>query len=380
MNITYVTETWPPEVNGVSLSAQRTVEYLRTHGHEVMVVRPRQPGETSTNGSELLVAGMPLPFYSDLRIGFPMIGRLRSAWRASPPDIVHVATEGPLGWAAVVAARGLGIAVTSDFRTRFDLYAGHYAAAFMKPMVLAYLRAFHDRCNRTFVPTSSLLSVLEAQDFQNLAVSPRGVDCKKFSPQYRSHVLRQAWGARGPVVLYVGRLAREKNIALVVRAFRAILAKTPEATLVVVGDGPMRAKLQRAAPEAIFCGVQRGTDLARHYASADVFLFPSHSETFGNVTLEAMASGIGVVAFDEAAAGMHIRDGINGCVVASHDEEGFVARAVSLVSDSATQRRLGSAARETAQAVTWDLVLQDFQRQLVGTTPTGFGHVHALVA
>jgi len=379
MHIAYVTETWPPEINGVSLSAARTVGFLRQRRHRVDVIRPRQR-EEAPDTETYLVRGFPLPLYRGLRLGLPHWRELERRWRAEPPDLVHVATEGPLGLSAVATANRLGICATSDFRTRFDAYMGHYASSLLTDVALAYLRSFHNSFARTFVPTPELQAELRDEGFERLEVSSRGVDCAQFSPNHRSLALRESWRARGPVVLSVGRLAKEKNLLLAAHAYLAMRAKIPQTRWVIVGDGPLRRMLENLCPEAVFAGNLEGEDLARHYASADVFLFPSLTETFGNVTLEAMASGLAVVAFRTAAAHMHIQSGVNGCTLEPGDDAAFLASCVALAGDLDLARRLGSAARVRARSLDWNGVLSEFQRQLTETLRTRPGHEHPLLA
>ncbi|CAJ0786898.1 GDP-mannose-dependent alpha-mannosyltransferase [Ralstonia condita] len=371
MRIAYVTETWPPELNGVSLTAARTVAFLRAREHDVMLVRPRQrvidTGQPPLSGGTLRVRGMPIPRYPALRMGLPARRGLVRAWRAYRPDLVHVATEGPLGWSAIRAARQLGVPVTSDFRTRFDEYGRHYAWDGAAALVRAYLRAFHNRTDRTFVPTRELQRQLRALAFERLSISTRGVDARQFAPHHRSEALRAQWHAAddAPVVLTVGRLAVEKNLGVALDAFDAIRHNVPGARLVMVGDGPLRRVLQQRCPEAVFAGMQQGQALAAHYASADLFLFPSLTETFGNVVVEAMASGLPVVAFDTAAAGMHVRSGENGLLVPVGDAGAFVRAATELAADAALCCRLGGAARQTAQTLDWPRVLERFEAALM---------------
>lgn len=374
LRLACVTETWPPEVNGVATTIAATVEGLRARGHVVQVVRPRQDGDATTGGPqageghEWLLPGLPLPFHPGLRMGLPMRGRLRAGWARQRPDVVHVATEGPLGWAAASAARSLGIPVTSDFRTNFHAYSAHYGAGWLHGLLLAGLRHFHNRTLRTMVPTEALRRELAAQGFRDLAVVARGVDTGRFDPAWRDAVLRTGWGAGpdDPVLLSVGRLAPEKNLGLVLRTFEAVRNRIPRARLVVVGDGPMRAEIQARCPEAIMAGQRTGEDLAAHYASADLFLFPSLTETFGNVTTEAMASGLPVVAFDHAAAGRLIRSGENGLLAPWDDAEAFIDGAVVLAGDRSRARAIGRRARGTALGCGWDAVLDRFESVLAG--------------
>jgi glycosyltransferase involved in cell wall biosynthesis len=257
------------------------------------------------------------------------------------------------------AAKKLKIPTTSDFRTNFHAYSAFYKLGWLKGTIVRYLRKFHNATSRTMVPTEELRESLASQGFRRLTVVPRGIDTGLFSPAKRSEALRQSWGATDKtlVVLSVGRLAAEKNLDLVVETFRQLRSGNVEVKLVFVGDGPLRQKLARDCPEAVFAGVRRGEDLAAHYASADVFLFPSLTETFGNVTLEAMASGLGVVAFDCAGAKWLIKDGINGCTAAPHDNRAFIYKAQALSTNSPQRQQIRSAARQTSLESSWESIV-----------------------
>jgi glycosyltransferase involved in cell wall biosynthesis len=309
---------------------------------------------------------MPLPGYAGLRLGLPARRRLRAAWRAARPDAVHVVTEGPLGWSAVAAARELGIPVTSGFHTNFDRYSRHYGVGWLQPTVAAYLRNFHRRTRATLVPTEALAASLAGEGLDGVRVLGRGVDTVLFDPARRSAELRAAWGICGDelAVVHVGRLAAEKNIDLALRAFAAIQARHPRARFVLVGDGPLRERLQRRHPEHVFSGQRLGEDLAAHYASGDLFLFPSLTETFGNVTQEAMASGLAVLAFRSAAAAEMIVDGENGRTVPPGNDEAFIAAAVQLAREDDIRCRIAARARQSVLERGWDAVSLRFEAVL----------------
>jgi glycosyltransferase involved in cell wall biosynthesis len=356
MRIAIVTETWPPEINGVALTVQSLAQGLAALGHSIEIVRPRQDDDAaaSIEGLDHLpMPGAALPRYPGLRFGLPAHRRLRRRWLSQRPDVLYIATEGPLGLTALGAARKLRIPVSTGFHTRFDDYARHYGLGFLTPIVYAYLRRFHNRADATLVPTQELADFLEANRFRNVRVLRRAVDTKLFHPEQRDDSLRREWdvGDNDLAVILVGRIAPEKNLELSVRAFRAIQVQHPNARLVLVGDGPARRMLKAAHPDFIFAGVRRGADLARHYASADLFLFASLSETFGNVTLEALASGVPVVAYDYGAAREHMRGGDTGARVSLHDPEGFVIAAVALANDAPRRRRLRESARAAVAAL-----------------------------
>ena len=351
LRVALVTETYPPEVNGVAHTYQRFVEGLQDRGHQVQLIRPCQPqtdpSPAFASPHQVIVRGLPLPGYRGLQFGLPAAGRLRKLWQAQHPDIVHIVTEGPLGASALHAARRLQLPVIAGFHTNFHQYSSHYRLGLLKPLVEGYLRRFHNRCDLTLVPTQDMADHLAQLGIDRVAVLGRGVDTRLFNPRHRNTALRTQWGVRDddPVVLYVGRLTPEKNLDLAAKAYLAIRQQSPHARFVLVGDGPAAASLNQRYPEFVFTGVRRGLELAKCYASADVFLFPSLTETFGNVTLEALASGLAVVAYDYAAAGRYIEHNRNGLLAACGDGASFVACARSLSHDPQQRQNLGAQAR-----------------------------------
>lgn len=358
LRLSVVTETYPPEINGVARTVGRMLQEALAAGHELEVVRPHQgeeAHEVPAGVETVWVRAIALPRYPGLHMGWPAHGRLVRRWRERRPDLVHLVTEGPLGLAALLAARRLGIPLTSALHTNFDAYGAHYGLGWLRGAIAAYLRAFHNATALTFVPTRRQCDALRAAGYRRVEVLARGVDTALFSPARRDAALRAHWGvgAQGVAVLYVGRLAPEKNLDLLARAFQAIAGVQPQAKLVVVGDGPLAARWRREHPEFVFCGARRGEDLAAHYASADLFLFPSLTETFGNVVLEAMASGLPVVGYDEAAVAECIEDGANGLACPPGDEEAFITQACRLATDASLRWRLGAAARTEASRRSW---------------------------
>lgn len=373
-HISVVTETFAPEVNGVANTLGILCQGLIERGHRVDLVRPRRAGEpryrTAQQTPEHQVTpGLPLPGYPELRFGLPCARRLEKHWRRHRPAAIYVATQGPLGWSALSAARRLGIPVTTGFHTNFHQYCQFYNAGFLERLVRGYLRVFHNRSGRTLVPTRKVQQELGQWGIHNARLWSRGVDCTHFSPSKRSMELRSQWGLEPSdlAVLYVGRLAPEKNLDMVVAAFERLKAIHPSARLVLVGDGPMRAHLERRHPDYLFCGVQKGEALAQHYASADVFLFPSRSDTFGNVVTEAMASGLGVVAFDDAAAGEHMESGHNGLKVPLHDDAGFIRATMRLADQPTLLHRIRCEARLKALSLDWQALIDAFVRELAIT-------------
>lgn len=371
MRYAIVTETYPPDVNGVALTVQSLERGLIDRGHDITLVRPRQREERTAEPREHLMPSVPLPRYPGLRFGLPVAHRLETMWRTRRPDAIYVATEGPLGWAALRAARKLGIATASGFHTRFDEYMRDYGLAFLQGTALRWMRHFHNLADATLVPTVELRDFLDARGFAHVVRLPRAVDTDLFRPERRDAALRAQWGLgeHDMAVIHLGRIAAEKHLDLAIRSFREIHARHPTARFVWVGDGPERARIERENPDFVFCGIQRGEALGRHFASADLFPFPSLSETYGNVTLEALASGVPTVAFDYGAARERLRNNENGAAIvdtgdAAADATAFVDAALKIAGDAALRARMRAAARASVVALQPAQVAADFDRIL----------------
>lgn len=371
MKLALVTETFPPEVNGVAMTFGVIASELGRRGHAVTVYHPRRDdlpaSARPSEYDEVLLPGLPIPGYPQLRLGLPAGGRLEKMWRTERPALVHVATEGPLGASAISAARSLGVPVTSSFHTNFHAYARHYRSGLRRGLVLAWLRRVHNRTRRTYAPTAELCAELGALGFRDLAVMSRGVDTRQFHPARRSPDLRQKWGAApsDPVVIHVGRMAAEKNYPLLFRAYAAMRAANPRCRFVLAGEGPLKVPLTRTHPECIFEGVFSREEIGRHYASADIYIHASLTETFGNVLTEAMASGLAVAGFDYAAARQFVRHGENGLAVQCVQPDKLIGAAVQLATDESLRTRLRRAARAAVEPQSWENVITQFEADLL---------------
>ena len=364
LKIAVVTETYPPDINGVAMTLSRIVNGLVKNGHDILLIRPKHfknDEPAARDGfQEKLVHGLPIPFYKQLRMGLPSKKELLRLWTYNRPDIVHIATEGPLGWSALQAAKKLRLPVSTDFRTNFHAYSNHYKIGWLSAAILSYLKKFHNAAHVTMVPTSQLEAELDAVGFQNLHIVPRGIDTQLFSPHKRSLRLREQWGANDQttVMLYVGRLAAEKNLPLVIQSYAMAQKIHNDVKLVLVGDGPLMSDLQNKYPEVVFAGFQTGEDLAMHYASADMFVFASQTETFGNVTLEAMASGLAVVAFNHAAASELIISGENGMLAAQNTEVHFEMAVQAILNNPFLMAESKINAVQTARNFSWESIVE----------------------
>ncbi len=375
--VLYCTDTYPPQVNGVSVVTALSVRGLLARGWQCHVVAPRYPadvrgtpmggaarqGETITD-----VASAALPVYPDLRLSAPALRRVTRAMRAFAPDLVHCETEFVLGRVGQVAARRLGIPVVTSYHTDFGKYVASYGAPWLRGAVTSYVARFHRRALRTYTPSEVAAGELRRLGITHAEVWGRGVDTAAFSPRHRSLPLRDsiAAGRDAFTFLYVGRLAAEKSVDRVLAAYCDAAARLPAGAvrLVIAGAGPREAALREAAPASVvFVGyLDRERSLPELYASADAFVFASTTETLGLVVLEAMASGLPVVAVPAGGVAEHLRDGENGIAVPAGDDAAMASAMVRLATDAALRRRLAHGAVTTAGALTWEAELDRLDR------------------
>jgi glycosyltransferase involved in cell wall biosynthesis len=367
--IEFVTDTFVPDVNGVSFSLGQLCAGLRANGHRVEIIRSgKAMGKFETS-----ILSWPLPGYWEIKVGAPWPGQLRRRWLKNRPDLIYVAIESPLGFSAVTAARKLGIPVVGGFHTNFREYLENYGSDWVGRQIWNYQKWFHDRLALTLVPSPDARDKLSRAGFSKIAVLGRGVDTCLFTPTRRSPALRRECGADrdAPIALVVGRVSSEKNIGLAIRAFTEMRKACPDLVCRVIGDGPVRAKLQREHPSVQFPGYLIGKELADCYASADILLFPSETETFGNVLLEGMASGLAILSYDCAAAAWHGVDGENLLKVAKGDETAFLTSSLRLL-DPAIRAKLAKGARCTSETLRWPAIVSELENilyQIVSKQP-----------
>jgi glycosyltransferase involved in cell wall biosynthesis len=377
MRVTLVTETYFPQVNGVSRTLGQLVRYLEGRGDIVQLVQPDY-GESPEHERVHLVRSIALPFYKELVLPLPPFGDVRQAIDAFAPDIVHIATEATLGLSVLRHLLARKRPTVSSFHTNFDQYSTHYRVGFARGTIWRYLRWFHNRTRETYVPSRSTIAELQSRGFERLVLWPRGVDSTLFRPDRPGRVeVRSALGF-GPddvVVAYVSRIAAEKNVAYLAEALQRVHQLRPAVKFLFVGDGPARAEVERTlAGFATFVGYHTGEDLADHYAAADLFAFSSLTETFGNVVLEAMASGLPVVALRAGGVCDTVRPGETGMLIEpSAPSSTFAEAVIALCDDPAERRRRAEAARTYAVSQSWDEInghLRSRYQRVIGEAET----------
>lgn len=369
MRITIASETYAPQVNGVSRTLGQLVRVLEAAGDEVQVIHPNYGGVTPPR--HVTAPSLRLPFYRELYLPIPPFLRISRAIDDFRPQIIHVATEATLGWSVLRHGKHLGIPVVSSFHTNFDQYAGHYGMGWSQRVLGRYLRWFHNQTRETYVPSRSTIASLELQGFERLVLWPRGVESQVFRPSRPGRMqVRAALGFRPDEVVigHVSRIAAEKNVGFLGEALAEVARCRPEVRILIVGDGPARRELEdRLGPAARFVGYQWGAALADHYAAADLFAFASRTETFGNVVLEAMSSGLPVVAIRAGGPGEFVRDGETGLLTEPEDPPIVFARAVlRLVDDPALRQSMAKAARDHALGQSWDAIMLGLRQRYEG--------------
>jgi len=356
MKVAYFTESLLPHVDGVSRTLAQLFGFLERNEVDFRVWSPFVPGpEVTWSGRVRPVRFVRFPLYPDYRVSLPFG---RAVWReleAWGPDLVHVVSPTPLATRAQKWAKKRGLPVVSSFHTHFVSYFRYYGARWAEGFGWRALKRFYDRCERVYVPTDAIIRELAEHGITNTEPWSRGIDLARFSPGHRSAELRARAGADDdtPVLLMVSRLVKEKDMADLVEMDRILRRRGNRHRLVLVGDGPMRAELQEALPDAYFAGHQSGEPLARWYASGDVFVFPSTTETFGNVVLEAQASGVPPVVVDRGGPAELVAPGETGLVARGNDPADLAARCETLLRDPALRAEMGTRARQAARERDW---------------------------
>ncbi|MFC5050235.1 glycosyltransferase family 4 protein [Rubritalea spongiae] len=356
MRIDFLTDTYSPDINGAARTLRQMVDGVKSEGWEVRVIGPHAD-------SSLAMMSFRVPKYSSVNVALLRSKTIEEFWSQIRPDVVYIATEAFLGAAGLKAARKMGIPVIAGYHTNFNQYAKSFKLGWLAQPAVRFLRKFHNKASATLVPSDSVKCELEGFGFEKLHVLGRGVDSERFHPSKRSDLLREKWGAKDgtPVAIFVARISPEKNLKLLSEAFQALQKKNPETVCVVVGDGPSFVGFQSNNPNVHCQRFLQGRELAEAYASADILVFPSLTETFGNTITEGLASGLVVVGFDYAAIQMHVCDGENGFCVPFGREEDFLRKCEKAL-DEVSNIDLRNAAVESVRDVTWDRVTQRFRK------------------
>jgi len=374
MRIAIFSEVYAPMVSGVALTLKRTADALRRRGHQVRIYSATYPPAAGDPVETGVHQSPSRPFHLSREVQWatPDSAKIIADLRDFAPDVVHLATEFAMGRAGLRAARRLGVPIIASAHTDYEQYAGRYGLAWALPVGWAYLRWFYRHAQRVLVPSSPYEAHLHRRGVTQTAVWSRGVDSDRFSPDFRSIRYRAELGLPPDalVVASVGRLAPEKGIERLLASWPTIAALHPTAHLVFTGRGQMEGAIRRSGlPRVHLSGPRTGFELSVAYASADVFAMPSETETFGNVTLEAMASGLPTLAVAAGGVLDFARHDENAWLVDRRDPTAWVTGLDRLLADRRLRQRLGQAARATALARSWGPVFDDLLRHYAAAAP-----------
>jgi len=362
MRVAIITENFLPKLDGVTRTLARLLEHLQANGHQTLLLGPESGMEEYAGAEVIGTAGLPFPFYPELKFNFfrPLFIRRLHEFR---PEILHIVDPVILGATGLAAARLFNIPIISSYHTNLAAYCEHFGFSLLTRPMWLYNRFVHNQCSLTFCPSPSTATMLQKQGFEHLRIWPRGVDMELFNPTRRNAEVRASWlqghEKQKTVLLYVGRVSWEKNLRLLVRAYREMDHESCH--LVIVGHGPAYAEIQQDLNDVpvTFTGYLSGEALATAYASADVFAFPSYTETFGQVVLEAMASGLPVVGVRSEGVCDLVQSGYTGLLLdaetMSEDEQIAAYRAdlERLVSNEQMRTQMRQAAHREALGRSW---------------------------
>ncbi|MBO9607635.1 MAG: glycosyltransferase family 1 protein [Paenibacillaceae bacterium] len=378
MRIAIFTETFAPQVNGVARTLKRLTDTLQRRGVEHLVFAPTHAGNGADDSNWMRPVGsIPFFLYPECRLAMPNTIAMRAELDRFKPDLIHLATPFNVGLCGLRYARKRGVPHVASYHTHFDRYLSYYHMSLAVPMYWKYIRWFHRTCSATFAPSLETIRTLREQQLSGMRLWSRGVDCRLFAPVKRDSAgVRSEYAIDAPLLLlYVGRIAPEKDIDTLLAVMQSIASGAMRHSVhwLVVGDGPMLPDMRAKAPANVtFTGYKSGEELARLYASADVFVSSSSTETFGNVVLEAMASGVPVVGADAGGVRETVSAGITGQLCAPLDAGAFESAIRRLAEHADVRAAYGAEARQAALGRSWDAVfdrlLADYAAIAAGKT------------
>jgi glycosyltransferase involved in cell wall biosynthesis len=381
MKIAYFTDTFLPQVNGVTNTLGKLDAYLEKNSIQHMFFAPEYP-EASQSEDSLKVQrfkSISLPIYNECRLSIPIYASFSKIIDKFNPDLIHLVTSFGIGWMGLKYAREKGIPVVSSFHTNFDAYLKYYKLEYLEEPIWNYFRWFHNFSEINFCPSTDTMKALDDKGFRNIRIWSRGIEVEKFNPTFKNTNIRQKFDAVNKMMfLYVGRVAAEKDLDILLECMNNINALHPgRACFIITGDGPYAGYMKKNAPaNTHFTGYLKGLELAEIYASSDVFIFPSSTETFGNVVLEAMASGLPVIAANAGGVTDSIHHDCDGLICKARNAMGFTKAMEKFISTPGLAASMGAAARQYTLSKSWDSIfnglLKDYQ-EIIGKVRPDYG-------
>ncbi|WNR42079.1 glycosyltransferase family 4 protein [Paenibacillus roseipurpureus] len=362
MRLALFTDTFVPQMNGVALTLGRFSQYLHRRGVEHLVFSPKSSADPGYSDDIRPITSIPFFLYPECRLALPNLLALRAELDQFQPDLMHLATPFNIGLCGLHYARKHRISHVASYHTHFDRYLSYYRMKAAVPLYWSYMKWFHQSCDATFAPSQDTISTLQEQGIDRLLLWSRGIDCTLYDPLKKSADVRTRYGITAPYLfLYVGRVAPEKDIDTLIGIMRTLPDSIKnQVHWLVVGDGPQLPELRQQAPKNVtFAGYQSGETLAQMYASADLFVFPSSTETFGNVVQEAMASGLPVIAANSGGVRDIVLNGQTGVLCTPRQPQSFVQGIASLLENPDRMTSFGVEARNYALGRSWDRIFDN---------------------
>jgi len=352
-----------PGLDGVTRVLFRLIDWLNEKEIENIFISSEIPlkNERLTNYFE--VPSIPVPFYKDYKFAYPGYKKFENRIKEFKPDIIHINSPCSLGLAAIKFGKKYNVPVVATYHTHFPSYAKYYNIKQFEFISWNYLRKLYNKCDRVFVPSKSIMEELRSNGFKTTEYLPHGIDLKLFSPIFKSTDWKRTLNIENKkVLLFVGRLVWEKDLRTLAQIYNLLMSLRKDVVFALVGDGPIRKDLERIMPEALFLGYKTGAELSTIFASSDLFVFPSTTETFGNVVLESMASGLVPVCSDEGGASSSIKQNYTGLICKAKDSFDFSRQIVSVLSNLNEVNRLSTNCIEYASKQSWDNIFsQQYQ-------------------
>lgn len=363
IRIAYFAGSMKPGLDGVTRVLFRLIDWLNEKEIENIFISSEIPlkNERLTNYFE--VPSIPVPFYKDYKFAYPGYKKFENRIKEFKPDIIHINSPCSLGLAAIKFGKKYNVPVVATYHTHFPSYAKYYNIKQFEFISWNYLRKLYNKCDRVFVPSKSIMEELRSNGFKTTEYLPHGIDLKLFSPIFKSTDWKRTLNIENKkVLLFVGRLVWEKDLRTLAQIYNLLMSLRKDVVFALVGDGPIRKDLERIMPEALFLGYKTGAELSTIFASSDLFVFPSTTETFGNVVLESMASGLVPVCSDEGGASSSIKQNYTGLICKAKDSFDFSRQIVSVLSNQNELNRLSTNCIEYASKQSWDNIFsQQYQ-------------------
>lgn len=360
MRVAYFCDTFAPQINGVSTTLEKLQTYALKNNIETIFLVPEYPGKQQNDQNVFRFLSFPLLFYKECRIVIPPVFKAEKILDQFKPDVIHAYSEFGISLAAMRYAKKKQIPIVSSYTSNFESYLHYYNMGIVSPILETYLNWFHNSCALTFCPSEHTRQYLFKKDIKRVDIMRRGVDPSRFSPTYRSRAFRKKVGAGDDtrLFIYVGRLSPEKDLDILTDSILSIKsAYGDRAVFAIVGDGPSRTEMkQKLGNAAYFTGFLTGKDLSVAYASSDILVFPSTTETFGNVVLEGMCSGLPAIVPRAGGVVEIVTNGQDGMIVPPRDSTAFTSAIQQVLESPQLCMAMRTKALQTAQSRTWECV------------------------